>query len=183
MTCIVGLRHAGRMYLGGDAAGSRGGYLHTLVAPKVFRRGPYLIGYTSSFRMGQLIQYGTKLPIPGDKDRRDILKYMCLTFVPWLRELFKNGGYLEKEKEAEVGGEFLVVVAGRLFSIQEDFQVSESASGFDACGCGMYIAWGALAGMERTKIRGTSRVRRALEIAERFTQGVSRPFTILSVKI
>ena len=47
MTCIAGLVHEGKVYIGADSAGVSG-YDKTIpVAPKVFRRGGFIVGYTS----------------------------------------------------------------------------------------------------------------------------------------
>ena len=58
MTCIVGLEHDGKVYMGGDSAAVGGMDVYPSRIPKVFQAGRYLIGYTTSFRMGQLLQYG-----------------------------------------------------------------------------------------------------------------------------
>ncbi|KKN17732.1 hypothetical protein LCGC14_0962700, partial [marine sediment metagenome] len=63
MTCIVGfIDDGGKAWMGGDSAGVAGHHTHPRRDPKVFRVGPVLIGYTSSFRMGQLLRYHLKIP-------------------------------------------------------------------------------------------------------------------------
>lgn len=57
MTCIVGVTHKGRVYMGGDSAGVSGLDLTVRKDQKVFRNGEFAIGFTSSFRMGQILQY------------------------------------------------------------------------------------------------------------------------------
>jgi hypothetical protein len=51
MTCIVGLVDGGRVWLGGDSAGVSGWDLTVRADRKVFRNGPYVMGFTTSFRM------------------------------------------------------------------------------------------------------------------------------------
>ena len=57
MTCIVGLVDDGKVYMGGDAASVDGYIVRTSALSKVFRNGPFLIGYSTSWRMGQILQY------------------------------------------------------------------------------------------------------------------------------
>jgi hypothetical protein len=55
MTCIVGIVENGKVYMGGDAAGVNGYSVRVRKDPKLFKVGEFLFGYTSSFRMGQLL--------------------------------------------------------------------------------------------------------------------------------
>ena len=63
MTCIVGCIHNGKVFLAGDQLGSNGYYKenHEKLT-KVFKVGEFLIGYTTSFRMGQILQYSWTPP-------------------------------------------------------------------------------------------------------------------------
>ena len=63
MTCIVGLVHEGVVYIGGDSAGVGGMSLTVRADEKVFQNGEFLMGFTTSFRMGQLLRYSLKLCI------------------------------------------------------------------------------------------------------------------------
>lgn len=55
MTCVVGLVDKGTVYIGVDSAAVQGWTRRKSRVAKVFHRGPFLIGYTTSFRMGQLL--------------------------------------------------------------------------------------------------------------------------------
>ena len=57
MTCIVGLETPNGIMMGCDSAAVGGGNIFTTRLKKVFKRGKFLIGYSTSFRMGQVIQY------------------------------------------------------------------------------------------------------------------------------
>ena len=57
MTCIVGLIDGRRVWMGGDSAGVSGLDITVRADAKVFRNGDFLIGFTSSFRMGQLLAF------------------------------------------------------------------------------------------------------------------------------
>lgn len=179
MTCIVGLVHEGRVWLGGDSCGSNGYTDLTIKAPKVFRRGPYVMGYTTSFRMGQLLECWPKLPEPHPKaDRKGLHQFMILSFVDWMRTAFEDGGWLKKNDGREQGGKFLVGLRGRIFCVESDLSVLERAEGYDAVGCGAAFALGAMSVL-RTKPR--TRLRAALQAAETHGSGVRPPFRIISV--
>lgn len=175
MTAVVGLVQSGRVYLGGDSAGVSGLSLVVRADAKVFRKKEYIFGFTTSFRMGQLIRYSMRLPKPkGDLDA-----FMATVFIDALRRCLKAGGWASKENEREEGGTFLVGVRGRLYAIYDDYQVARAADGFAAVGCGDDIALGALFATAGTGLKPRRRVISALRAAERFSAGVRGPFVCL----
>lgn len=177
MTCIAGFVEDGAVWIGGDSAGVGGYSLTVRSDTKVFRNGPMLFGFTSSFRMGQLLRYA--LTIPDHDPRVDVEKYMATTFVDAVRECLKSHGFASKRNDAEEGGTFLVAYKGQLFCIFDDYQVARSADGFDAVGCGHDIAKGAL--FATPHLSGRERVTLALQAAERFSGGVRGPFYVESL--
>ncbi|MFD4258203.1 hypothetical protein ACFWR9_11370 [Streptomyces sp. NPDC058534] len=177
MTAIVGLVHEGTVFIGGDSAGVSGYSLTVRADQKVFTTGPYVMGFTTSFRMGQLLRYAFAPPAP---DGEQLEKFMATTFIDAVRETLKAGGWLRKDSEQEEGGTFLVGVAGRLFIVRDDFQVGEAADGYAAVGCGEEIAVGALYATAKLDMDPAVRVVCALSAAERFSAGVRRPFTLVS---
>lgn len=177
MTAIVGLIHNGAAHIGGDSAGVGDHYSLTVRADaKVFTNGPYVMGFTSSFRMGQLLRWALKAPEPDG----DLEAFMATTFVDAVRDCLREGGWISKESERERGGDFLVGIRGRLFCIQGDFQVAEAADGYAAVGCGYHLALGALYATAKSRMAPDKRVRLALEAAERFNAGVRGPFAIVN---
>lgn len=80
--------------MGGDSAGAAGNHLQIRAQPKVFRNGPLVMGYTSSFRMDQPLQY--KLKVPSERGENDELvepfEWMCTKFVEAVRKCLKEGG-------------------------------------------------------------------------------------------
>jgi len=176
MTCIVGVRQGGKVYVGGDSAGVAGWDVTVRVDPKVFVNGPYAMGFTSSFRLGQLLQFRLKLPEPPRSPKR-LYAFMVNEFVEATRECLKTGGVATREKEAEAGGTFMVGVRGRLFIVESDYQVVEPAPAFAAIGSGAPYALGSLATSRGSPV---ARARQALAVAERFCIGVRAPFRVLS---
>jgi ATP-dependent protease HslVU (ClpYQ) peptidase subunit len=174
MTCIAGIVEAGKVYIGGDSAGIAGYDLMLRADPKVFRKKDCVIGFTSSFRMGQLLRYS--LHAPNQPDGMDVFEYMATLFVENVRECFKAGGYTRKESEQEYGGIFLAGYAGRLFGIDGDFQVFEAACGYAAIGSGAAYALGAIHASKGRTPR--ERLQAALIAAQAFSTAVREPFVI-----
>ena len=178
VTCIAGLVHDGKVYLGGDSAAARGWDMLVRADPKVFRNGSYVIGFTSSWRMGQLLRYAFDPPEPSNEQRQDLFRFMATVFVDAVRECLKTGGYATKDKEQESSGEFLVGLGGRLFIIYSDYQVAESLDWIAAVGCGAQVALGALYAQRESQAAPHDRVMAALDAAERFSNGVRGPFKV-----
>jgi ATP-dependent protease HslVU (ClpYQ) peptidase subunit len=177
MTCIVGIADQGHVYMGGDSAGVAGLDLTVRTDPKVFVVDEYLLGFTTSFRMMQLIRFNANLPAPP-KFHDELFGFMVKKFIEEVRKTLKNGGFAKKENEVEFGGCFLVGVNGRLFTIHDDYQVGEAMDRFAAVGCGAHYALGSLA--SSSGVAPLERVRSALEVAEHFSAGVSGPFAVMS---
>lgn len=174
MTCIVGLVHEGSVYIGGDSAGVGGWTIHGRSDEKVFRNGAFLFGFTSSFRMGQLLHYS--LVPPEQPEGTDLFRYLVVDFINAVRACLKDGGFAKKNSEAEEGGHFLVGYRGRLFHINADYQVAEMSEGYMAIGAGEDIALGAL--HASASFPPLKRVRMALEAAAHHNIGVRGPFVI-----
>ncbi|MDB5042182.1 MAG: hypothetical protein JWN27_2908 [Candidatus Eremiobacteraeota bacterium] len=178
MTCIVGWIENGVVTIGGDAAAVSGLRVTQRVAPKVFINGPMVFGFTSSFRMGDLLQHA--FTVPEQRGSESVDKYMRTTFIDAVRSCLKTGGFARKENEVERGGTFLVGYEGRLFYIDSDYQVGESTDGFDAVGCGDEFARGAMAILRAgPSVDVEAKLRRALEVAAKYSGGVSPPFAFV----
>jgi len=185
MTVIVGLEHDGKVWIGGDSAGVAGYDLTVRADEKVFINRNMIFGFTSSFRMGQLLRYAFTAS-PQNVDQLDD-QYMATTFVNDVRRCLKDGGYAKKKDETEIGGQFLVGYKGLLYKIDADYQVARSAASaitdgrvFSAVGCGAQVALGAMAAMQNS-VGPHNQLSMALHAAEAYSAGVRKPFTILSL--
>lgn len=177
MTCVAGLVSNGIVYIGADSAGLSGLHLKIRADKKVFKNHEFIMGFTTSFRMGQILQYSYTPPARGKKI--EITKYMATTFIDSVRNILKSGGFAKKEAEVESGGIFLVGYQGHLFEIDSDYQIAESIDGFTSVGCGADIALGSL--FSTIDQPPESRILMALQAAEHFSAGVRGPFTILNI--
>ena len=175
MTCIVGIQENGHVYIGGDSAGIAGLSISIRSDEKVFQNGPFIMGFTSSFRMGQLLRY--KFDPPKQTVHQTDMEYMVTDFVDGLRRCFSNNGF--GDKDATVGGTFLVGYKGVLYTIQSDYQVGVPSDPYDAVGCGADLALGSLYSTAKMKLKPEDRVVMALEAASTFSAGVAPPFLLI----
>jgi ATP-dependent protease HslVU (ClpYQ) peptidase subunit len=132
MTCIAAL--VDEKGVGHIACDSLSSYGQLYKNSKIFEKGNMLIGYTSSYRMGQLLEHS--LNMPERKDDQSIENYMYVDFINAVRELLKNNGQMLVDKNIETIGFFLIVTDGSIFKMQDDLSLLEATDGFDACGSG-----------------------------------------------
>jgi len=154
MTVIVGLKHDGKIYMGADSAGVANYNLIVRADEKVFIKSngsKYIMGFTSSFRMGQLLRYA--LRIPEKPPKMNDYEFMVTSFINSVRDCLKNGGYAKKENETEQGGHFLIGYNGHLYQIYGDYQVAQSMDNYDACGCGWAYALGSMRSTQRGRAK------------------------------
>jgi len=183
MTCIVGLVENGKVYMGGDSAAACG--LDVIVRggddTKIFKNDGVLMGYTTSFRMGQLLRYALKVP-KQPKKMKDY-EYMCTRFVKAVQDCFDKHKYIKKGEDGDTrGGTFLVGYKGNLYTIYDDYQVAISQEDFSACGCGTPFAMGAMLMLIHKNMSPKEKITRALLTAEHFSGGVRGPFKVKSIK-
>jgi ATP-dependent protease HslVU (ClpYQ) peptidase subunit len=182
MTCIVGLIDKETIYIGGDSAGAGGTSLVIRKDKKVFiKDGKFIIGFTSSFRMGQLLMYDDRFTVREQNKDEDDFHFMINAFIPSVQNLFKEGGYLEIDKNVMSGGVFLVGYNKRLYQVQGNFQLQELINNYDACGCGVDIALGSLYTSENTDLTPEQRIIKALQSASEFSTSVRPPFNIIKL--
>lgn len=174
MTCICSIVEDGIVYMGADSAASNGYGVVTRKDPKLFKIGDMLIGYTSSYRMGQLLKYN--LSIPKHHEGVSVEDYLYRNFIDEVRNTLKIGGYMKKNNEVESGGSFILAYRGRSFTIENDFQIGECVCNFSSVGCGQDVALGAMYATQDTKLTPIERIKIALNAAEEFSLGVRGPF-------
>ena len=184
MTCIVGYEDGGHIWMGGDSLGCEpdSGAADVRSDKKVFLREGFIIGFTSSFRMGQLLMHASDWPTPPD-DPLAMHGFMCVEFVNFVRGVFIRGKYGKVDGDlGAIGGQFLVGVKGHLYTLESDYSVSESLYNFAAAGAGADLARGALSAMDGhaslDHIPARERVVTALTAAEKFNAFVRGPFVV-----
>lgn len=180
MTCIVGLEHEGAVWIGGDSTGVNYSLdIHARDDRKVFQVGEAVIGFTGSFRFGQVLQYRLEFP---QINTWDVYRWAAVDFMDAVRKACAAGGILEKRNEVETAHNFLMGVRGMLFYCGPDFQMGRVLDGYAAVGCGAPFALGCLHRIQnegQPPVTAQTRLLRALEAAAHHSAGVRGPFTIL----
>lgn len=177
MTCIIGYIDKEGVYIGGDSAAITADDLSYNIRSdtKVFTKGEFIFGYSTSFRMGQLLRY--KLRIPSHPKGMEEHQYMATIFVDAVKKCFEDNDY--SDMMGVEGGCFLVGYQGRLFSILSDYQVAEPRESYSSIGCGEHIAMGAMfASVEKDPIK---KLEIALNAAVTFSMGVKPPFNYVKL--
>lgn len=151
MTCIVAKIHEGKVHMVGDQMGSNG-FTHSVFnkASKVFKVGDFLIGYTTSFRMGQILQYSWTPPVRLVTDTNDDL-YLYKTVVDSIKKCFDDNSYGQKKNVEFDGGTFIIGWKGRIFEMQDNLSLLEYDK-FSSVGCGTYHATAAMKTMDMFNI-------------------------------
>lgn len=172
MTCIVAIKKNGVVYMGADSAGVVGLSLLIRKDPKIYVVEDLIMGFTSSFRMGQLLGYQFKKP----EHPAGILDhvYIATFFIEAVRKLFKDFGYSTIDNNSESGGHFLIGYRGEIYQVESDFQVGQVYEDFYAIGCGGELAMGSL--YSTKKSTPIKRLEMALMAAQAFSTGVRAPF-------
>jgi ATP-dependent protease HslVU (ClpYQ) peptidase subunit len=181
MTCIAGLEHEGRVWIGGDSAGVAGLDVDVRADEKVFRNGEMLIGFAGSFRMGQLLRYAWDPPTTPTAERDD-MGFLVVDVMDSVRALLEQHGYLKKKHDVETldDGLFLLGYRGRLYRVDADLQVGRSRHGYAAIGCGESYALGSLHATADIAAAAPRRIRSALKAATVFSGGVRGPYVVMS---
>lgn len=182
MTCIVGLidKENNVVNIAGDSAGVSGYSLSVRADEKVFKKGDFVFGFTTSFRMGQILRYN--LQIPKYYPDIDIFEYMVKDVIQSIRNVFNSCGYMKVDSNVDSGGTFLVGFKGKLFTIYSDFQVAENIDNYAAVGCGADLALGSLYSTKDNKDIDY-RISKALEAASYHSAGVCFPIHVVSEDI
>lgn len=189
MTCIVGIEHQGKVWMGADSAYSDGRLQGLLAAdsPKIWRAGAHVVGVAGSARVADILRFQMTWPEPP---ARGLLGYVVRFVVPKIRTALRRGGRMQQEHDHQggygaEGGDvsnmaIMLAVNGKLFTIEDDFQVNHARGGYDAIGSGEPVALGALHASKGLEPR--SRLKMALVAAEMHTCGVRRPWRMLSTR-
>lgn len=179
MTCIIAKVQDGRVHMIGDCMGSNGFVKNIYTkTPKVFSVGDFIIGYTTSFRMGQILQYSWTPPVRLVNDQDDD-KYLYKSVVDSVKKCFEDNGFGHKSSEEFEAGVFLIGWQGRLFEMQSNMSLME-VEDFASVGCGSYHAVAAMKTMKhlnQLNEKPLEFLEVALEITANSVEGVSTNYT------
>jgi len=178
MTCIIGyVSDDNIVYIGADSAGVSGNDIRIRADEKVFKNGDFIFGFTTSFRMGQILRYVFKPPERKVFSTDD--EYLHNDFINEIIKTFQENGYAKIESNVIKGGMFIFGYKGKLYFVDNDFQIGKPIRNYESIGCGENYAIGCLYALENTNISIEKKITKALEAAEEFSTGVRGPFHII----
>jgi ATP-dependent protease HslVU (ClpYQ) peptidase subunit len=183
MSCVVAIVEEGHVYLGADTLGAV--EESTTTTPrrdvKLFRSGPLVVGFSGSYRAGQVVQYGMSLQ-DAPLAEGALFPWLVTTFTKRVWEALYEYACIE-EGATTMPSEFLIAApGGALFEIYGDWGVAAPRNSFSAIGSGAPYALGLLKGVEGADVPPTERVIAALEVAEHFDAAVGQPWTLLDTR-
>ena len=142
---------------------------------------PILIGYSGSFRLGQILECfannKTLLPVMAKDD--STIKYLVVRFIPFLINLFEKHKFLGYTDNGFIsGGTILFGMNGKLYTIQEDFSVIEIVDKYSAIGSGEPYALASMSTMDfidpiKDSFSVETKLRIALQQTIKYCSGVS----------
>lgn len=181
MTCIAAFIDDGNIYMGGDSVGVNDSHDYIIVSrPKVFIRGDMIFGFTTSFRLGQILESSFEIP-EKPKGKSDI-DYLQSDFVDALVKCLEEKKYSRISDNVAMGGTFVLGYNKKLYKIEDDFCVLSSNLQYCTCGCGEPFADAAfnISLKLAPDMDPISRIEMALQCASDHT-AVRPPFHILKL--
>lgn len=173
MTCIAAIVENDHVYMGGDSCGAAGTPYTIRKDAKVFRLGECVVGYTLSFRMGQILQY--RMSPPQLDGVIDLHRYFVAEWGDQLRITLESNGWKD-------GPVILIGCRGELFEIQQDFQVVHHSRPYAAVGSGEPLAEGALFVVRNEPLLPKAKLFLALSAAAEHCTDVKPPFVYASTE-
>lgn len=173
MTVIAVVKHEDKVYMAGDRGASDDGTILALDAPKVWKIGPYPIGYAGAMD-GERIRYNFKPSVPNI---RDTDKFMQTKFIKELRE-FYNEFWVDTSKDGDLG--LIIAVRGEIYEHSSaDMSLSKYILPYLAMGSGAEYAYGVLYATDKQK-NARNRVVQAVNAAIKFNPSCMGPVDVIS---
>jgi ATP-dependent protease HslVU (ClpYQ) peptidase subunit len=189
MTCVVGVKHNGSVFLGADSAGTDEYDTQLPWLPKkVWRERGFVFGGSGSYRAIQLVRHYLDY---SDLERKhqeteNTEAFMVKEMVPAVKQVFEDHGFSKKSDEvSSQDGDFLIGVGSDLYTLQDDYATLEVAGLFYAIGSGYTYALGALDIITQNLTQNfdtqtfdpnSEVLRKALQASARFCTTVNEPY-------
>lgn len=161
MTAIVGFTKKGNVYIGCDSQGT-GSTKSQLTNKKIFRNKDFIMGYTSSYRFGQILEYNFVPPIR--KKQLTDLQYLVTAFIPELRKVLEEQKYTASNEKGE-SGVALLGYKGKLYQLQSEFSLLENKKGYSSVGSGSYHCEASLYHLLKTDLKPKDVIKKAIKCA------------------
>jgi ATP-dependent protease HslVU (ClpYQ) peptidase subunit len=165
MTCIIGLKTENSIYIAGDSSGHTDGVIENYKTSKVVKiatknNKELLIGFSGSFRLGDILKYKIQYPkISKNNIESDLVNKL----IPIIQDTIENEDNISK-------GEFMLAIHDRLFLIQSDLSILEPENDYSSIGSGSSYALGSL--FSTKGLLPIDRLELALSAASHFSPSV-----------
>lgn len=188
MTCIIGLEHEGKVYIGGDSSVTRGWEVSVTDQSKVIRVGCFLVGLAGTMRQLNLLEHHVhpRAQEEGESDEH----YVAIGLVEAIRQCFKDNGASKISDNQENSDSIMLVgFKGKLYMVGSAFDVTHFERGFAAIGAGDDYAIGSLITQQQLFVRDGDEgnhpmpemLCRALGVAAYMSAVVRAPFKVESI--
>lgn len=178
MTCVIGIRGDEGAVIAFDSFSGNDSRVMVRRDLKGAQLSPEIaFGYTWSYRYGQIIAHHLDLPdVEGDEHA-----WVVTAFVPAMRAALAEHGFLKKENEREESGQLVLAVRNRVFLVESDHAVCESAANYVACGSGEPYAEAAIASLQKANVELADEALAtiALQTAAKLNRSVRAPWHLL----
>lgn len=171
MSCVIGLIDHKKVYIAADGlATTEDGEARPIIAIKIFKKGPYLVGFAGSIRTGQIIQRSRYAAPKSIWGWPDIIR----------EQITEKGAMYSGEGHSEMqGSNFVIAHKGKLYEILSDFQINEvNETGFTSIGSGSMAAYGSLFTSKDMGMTPEERLTLALDSASFFVKSCGPPYVI-----
>lgn len=180
MTCIIGLKDSGKVYIGGDSLILNSGTTLTASDPKPFKKGDMIFASSGYARFSKIVRYS--FTVPKHDKNLSTMEYLNTVFIGSLMKCCDDMQYNKKrESRAETSDSLIIGYDSRIFRMSCDYDVTEYDSNYISIGSGEDYALGSLFSTENSGLMASERIIKALEAAEFFNNGVRFPFGIVEL--
>jgi len=172
MTCIVGIQNDKGCWIGTDSFSGSADSKGIMKEGKFVRCGKFTIGYTTSFRMAQIIDNLNKKP------------KTIYEFCEVIRDALKEKGFSEIDNNKEIGGTMIVSDGIEMWHVGSDFAYTQDSRNLYAIGSGYAYALGAMfvTRNEYPKQSEDWMLRAGLQVASECIPTVISPFHIRKIE-
>ena len=187
MTCIIGIKEKGKVWMGSDKLCSNGHTKHIFQQPKINyiywnNKPEFLVGVTS-FNPHVMNLFFCNNYFTGEPLTNDPLKNIVNYLIPEIRKLLKDNDCYMKHEEGHqsIGSYFLISHKEKLFTMDPQFFVNESVENFVATGSGEEVAFGCLEILNELSYTPEQKIEKTMKIVSKHISSVSEEFDILSI--
>lgn len=175
--------------MAGDYMASNGFIKYNVTQAKIFTRDGLTIGYSGTFRIGQILEAAIEkrtLFLPKSKDH--LYKWLITEFIDFVRTEVRAGlGSTEFDRACVAGNVlFALTMFGEVWEVQGDFSVVTSCDGVVSVGSGCYHAVSSvltqikMLGRQPTIVEAEKMLEVAYDVTSRCVTSVSREYNTIA---